>query len=184
MPFTAFGDRFRDLANRETRTLTHLHESATGVSTREYAYLELFCDEPDCDCRRVLLSVVDVARGQSEAVINFGWESESFYRDWLGDSDPDMLQALRGPALHFGPSQGPRADAILDMTKKLVLSDTAYVDRIKRHYAMFREDVERQQKVVPVVRGVKIGRNDPCPCGSGRKYKKCCEGRARDVDAD
>ncbi|MEJ2038630.1 MAG: type I methionyl aminopeptidase [Desulfosarcinaceae bacterium] len=23
-------------------------------------------------------------------------------------------------------------------------------------------------------RGVKIGRNDPCPCGSGKKYKKCC----------
>lgn len=23
---------------------------------------------------------------------------------------------------------------------------------------------------------VKIGRNDPCPCGSGRKYKKCCGG--------
>ncbi len=21
----------------------------------------------------------------------------------------------------------------------------------------------------------KIGRNDPCPCGSGKKYKKCCE---------
>jgi len=27
----------------------------------------------------------------------------------------------------------------------------------------------------PVVReGPKVGRNDPCPCGSGRKYKKCC----------
>jgi methionyl aminopeptidase len=25
----------------------------------------------------------------------------------------------------------------------------------------------------------KIGRNDPCPCGSGRKYKKCCLGRDR-----
>ena len=23
----------------------------------------------------------------------------------------------------------------------------------------------------------KIGRNDPCPCGSGRKYKKCCMGK-------
>ncbi|MDO5640257.1 MAG: SEC-C metal-binding domain-containing protein [Neisseria sp.] len=22
--------------------------------------------------------------------------------------------------------------------------------------------------------GIKIGRNDPCPCGSGKKYKKCC----------
>ena len=22
----------------------------------------------------------------------------------------------------------------------------------------------------------KVGRNDPCPCGSGKKYKKCCDG--------
>ncbi len=27
----------------------------------------------------------------------------------------------------------------------------------------------------PIVRpGARLGRNDPCPCGSGRKYKKCC----------
>jgi hypothetical protein len=26
----------------------------------------------------------------------------------------------------------------------------------------------------PIVNGTKIGRNDPCPCGSGKKYKKCC----------
>ena len=26
----------------------------------------------------------------------------------------------------------------------------------------------------PVVKGKKIERNDPCPCGSGKKYKKCC----------
>ncbi len=31
------------------------------------------------------------------------------------------------------------------------------------------------QKVETVVHeGPKIGRNDPCPCGSGKKYKKCC----------
>jgi len=23
--------------------------------------------------------------------------------------------------------------------------------------------------------GAKAGRNDPCPCGSGKKYKKCCQ---------
>lgn len=27
---------------------------------------------------------------------------------------------------------------------------------------------------LPYVREPKIGRNDPCPCGSGKKYKKCC----------
>ena len=26
----------------------------------------------------------------------------------------------------------------------------------------------------PATRGKKVGRNDPCPCGSGKKYKKCC----------
>ncbi len=31
------------------------------------------------------------------------------------------------------------------------------------------------QHIAPFVRsGPKIGRNDPCPCGSGKKYKKCC----------
>jgi uncharacterized protein YecA (UPF0149 family) len=28
---------------------------------------------------------------------------------------------------------------------------------------------------MPLLRqSVKVGRNDPCPCGSGKKYKKCC----------
>jgi preprotein translocase subunit SecA len=36
-----------------------------------------------------------------------------------------------------------------------------------------------QQPVQQVVRGsAKIGRNDPCPCGSGKKYKKCCGAQA------
>jgi preprotein translocase subunit SecA len=26
----------------------------------------------------------------------------------------------------------------------------------------------------PVIKGAKVGRNDPCPCGSGKKYKRCC----------
>ncbi len=32
-----------------------------------------------------------------------------------------------------------------------------------------------QKEIAPIVRGgPKIGRNDPCPCGSGKKFKKCC----------
>ena len=30
------------------------------------------------------------------------------------------------------------------------------------------------KKSKTVVKEVRIGRNDPCPCGSGKKYKKCC----------
>ncbi|MBM6829538.1 SEC-C domain-containing protein [Anaerotignum lactatifermentans] len=31
-----------------------------------------------------------------------------------------------------------------------------------------------QKRSRTIVKGQKIGRNDPCPCGSGKKYKKCC----------
>lgn len=28
----------------------------------------------------------------------------------------------------------------------------------------------------PTPAAIKVGRNEPCPCGSGRKFKKCCDG--------
>jgi hypothetical protein len=38
-----------------------------------------------------------------------------------------------------------------------------------------RKELYRQQKSSgTIVKDKKIGRNDPCPCGSGKKYKKCC----------
>ena len=39
-----------------------------------------------------------------------------------------------------------------------------------------KTDSEGEQpiKQKPKVNGKKIGRNDPCPCGSGKKYKNCC----------
>lgn len=36
----------------------------------------------------------------------------------------------------------------------------------------------QQKKSNTVVKDKKIGRNDPCPCGSGKKYKKCCGANA------
>jgi uncharacterized protein YecA (UPF0149 family) len=30
------------------------------------------------------------------------------------------------------------------------------------------------KQLEPIIAGPKIGRNEPCPCGSGKKYKKCC----------
>ena len=38
-----------------------------------------------------------------------------------------------------------------------------------------RHELYKQQKSsTTIVKGPKVGRNDPCPCGSGKKYKKCC----------
>lgn len=37
-----------------------------------------------------------------------------------------------------------------------------------------KELYKEQKKSGTIVKEKKIGRNDPCPCGSGKKYKKCC----------
>ena len=36
------------------------------------------------------------------------------------------------------------------------------------------EIAKKYKKSKTVVKGKKIGRNEPCPCGSGKKYKHCC----------
>ena len=43
----------------------------------------------------------------------------------------------------------------------------------KQEYTMNRGEEEASPATVKR-EGVKVGRNDPCPCGSGKKYKKCC----------
>jgi preprotein translocase subunit SecA len=44
--------------------------------------------------------------------------------------------------------------------------------------AMAEEPISEKQQ--PIFVGAKIGRNDNCPCGSGKKYKKCCGINAED----
>jgi len=43
----------------------------------------------------------------------------------------------------------------------------------KRQNQQVKEVSDRKQKPKTIVKGQKVGRNDPCPCGSGKKYKKC-----------
>jgi uncharacterized protein YecA (UPF0149 family) len=49
--------------------------------------------------------------------------------------------------------------------------ESDYAKRIKRHYSLFKEQI---QKKAAEKRGSKVGRNEYCPCGSEKKYKKCC----------
>jgi Uncharacterized protein conserved in bacteria len=37
-----------------------------------------------------------------------------------------------------------------------------------------RNEITKEFRVSKMAVSTKVGRNDPCPCGSGKKYKKCC----------
>ena len=45
---------------------------------------------------------------------------------------------------------------------------TADLAELAKAYGM------RPKHIKPLTKDNKIGRNDPCPCGSGKKYKNCC----------
>ena len=46
---------------------------------------------------------------------------------------------------------------------------------VKEHEKELKEEQQTGGKVETVVKtGPEVGRNDACPCGSGKKYKKCC----------
>lgn len=63
------------------------------------------------------------------------------------------------------------ADNLLDYTTQM--NDEESNKRLEE--LQERIDVMKETRVEQVIRkGPKIHRNDTCPCGSGKKYKKCC----------
>ena len=63
--------------------------------------------------------------------------------------------------------------------KNMVAAKADWLYELPQWEPIFSEEKRKelyleQKKSGTIVKGPKIGRNDPCPCGSGKKYKKCC----------
>ena len=178
-----FVTKFPKLGEKETRVVTVFEQQAGGPPPDQYAFVELFCDEKNCDCRRVMISVLANRTKKIMATINMGFDSD----------DVDA-----GPFLDPLNPQSEYSRYFIKMFTDVVNDDPEYLDRLERHYVMFKEKMDRKPykgkpfeeagtvKLVPseprpwkspvpsAAPGKKIGRNQPCPCGSGKKYKKCC----------
>jgi hypothetical protein len=136
-----------ETAQREVRCV-HLEPvpgtpTETRLSAGEYAFVEFYCEELDCDCRRVFLQVI--ARHEGDRIlasINYGWEKESFYRKrmpWDADAPREIVQGSLDPI----NSQSEYSGELLDLFQKIVL-DEPYRLRLRRHYRLFREELARR----------------------------------------
>jgi SEC-C motif-containing protein len=113
---------------------------------------------------------------------------ESHHPETLGELDRDEVRRFSEGVTWQGLD-------ILDTVDGLASDDQGWVefiaryvqggeDRLHHERSLFRRHQGRwffhsaeYPKSVPTVRTQpKIGRNDPCPCGSGKKYKRCCAG--------
>jgi len=146
MPFSPFYTLFPDIAFDETRSITVLQEQPGKLPADEYAFLEMSCNESGCDCRRVMFSVLSRKTEKMMAVISWGWEKSEFYGKWLPHSTPADILALKGPSLNELSPQSKYAPAILDLVRDILLQDVNFVERIKRHYRMFRDAIDSPQR--------------------------------------
>jgi len=100
------------------------------------------------------------------------WEELAASENFCGPMMPIMLLACEH---HTDPELRPPAETYENRDELLQLL-IAGLTQIYRHFAPQRHDEAPE----PIRRaGPKVGRNDPCPCGSGRKYKHCCAGKAQ-----
>lgn len=142
MAYAPFVEKFPKVAEKETRSI--IVSSDPELPMGKYILGELYCDEPGCDCRRVFFDVVLDRIQKSVAVIAWGWEDREFYTDWYGENDRQAIDRLKGPTLNLASPQSKLAPRLLEMIKQ-VLEDENYVGRIKRHYRLFKEKIERNE---------------------------------------
>ncbi len=93
----------------------------------------------------------------------------------LWEDEPDEDEAQPVGVASTGPSEAERAVA-QKAAQNSVLDLTRNIQRKKEKELSALQFVggEAPTAAKPVIAQQKAGRNDPCPCGSGKKYKKCC----------
>ncbi|MBF0585033.1 MAG: SEC-C domain-containing protein [Magnetococcales bacterium] len=196
MDFVHFYKLFQKVAEEETRIVTVFADSHWGLPADEYGFVEMFCGNKQCDCRRVFFNVMSERQGNI-ATIAFGWEPPEFYARWLPTNDASVIKEMMGPTLNRLSPQSEIAPKVLKLFKDVLLVDADYIDRVKRHYKMMKdyidcqpsrkgsmldrlkEGLSSQPNIVQIPKPLRnlnrnIGRNSPCPCGSGKKFKQCC----------
>jgi preprotein translocase subunit SecA len=67
----------------------------------------------------------------------------------------------------------------LDAASESINEDMSQIKEVQYQHADVSADAAESEQpaervLAPVRSGPKVGRNDPCPCGSGKKYKACC----------
>lgn len=103
--------------------------------------------------------------GQKDPVVQYRLEGTEMFDDMIEDIKTDVVKIL----LNIRKKEGPIQRTETAKVTGAGLEDTA----INLVDGNLSEKEGGMNKTV-VNEGPKVGRNDPCPCGSGKKYKNCC----------
>jgi preprotein translocase subunit SecA len=109
-------------------------------------------------------SVQTASYEQKDPLLIYKFESFNLFKNLILKINKDICAFL---SLGKLPAQNP--DSVREA--KMQRTDTSRLKVSRPEY--FGNSTSTAQKPSPVHVEKKIGRNDPCPCGSGKKYKQC-----------
>ncbi len=105
--------------------------------------------------------------GQIDPLVAYKQEASKIFADTLDAIRNDVVMFLfHAQVVPPQPRQVVRVGG--DANSPMAMRANAGIQRLSD------EDGEISQNVPAQTASGKVGRNDPCPCGSGKKYKKCC----------
>ncbi|MBM3699962.1 MAG: preprotein translocase subunit SecA [Actinobacteria bacterium] len=110
------------------------------------------------------------AYGQREPLVEYKHEAFNLFKDLMEEIKVDAVKLLfNAKVVVRGPDDQNHGN-----TKDLPEKEMAVKDiKTSGPSEIIAGDGSKASKPEPA-KSQKIGRNDPCPCGSGKKYKKCC----------
>ena len=95
-------------------------------------------------------------------------------REWAENSDWEKLEILNTDAGTADDTTGSVEFIAHFSDKGTSRKHHEIATFIKKNDTWYFEDGAPPAPKQIIRTGPKVGRNDPCPCGSGKKYKKCC----------
>ncbi|MCP4230277.1 MAG: preprotein translocase subunit SecA [bacterium] len=109
------------------------------------------------------------AYGQRDPLVEYKKEAYDMFSELLQIIDEEIAGKIF--RVHIGHTEKPGQRRVSVASKPEAERMAAEMDKPQEQYANTPE--ARTVKTVKRT-GEKVGRNDPCPCGSGKKYKHCC----------
>ncbi len=129
----------------------------------KYFVADKYCTSPECKCNVAVLAFLNIIPGRetpnNQFVLRLSLitgEHEVDYKDNIEKEDIKLIFNTYMEHIH----------------NDLGLLRSRYANM--REFGKKRALRKKEKQNAQIASSSKVGRNDPCPCGSGKKYKKCC----------
>ena len=140
--------------------LPYGNQMRVTINDREYLIFDQFCLLPGCSCTHTVLDILPDTEAETRPETAFTLKLIYTKKRW--EKEEDLPGSITLAAVR---------SAIEERYPDFYRSLRSRHEKLKHIYQKCRKN-----EFLPAqpAQTVKVGRNDPCPCGSGKKYKKCC----------